>query len=486
MELRPYQERLIEEVRQQFIAGHTAVIMQLSTGGGKTMSVVNMIYRALHKGNKSWFLCHRQELVKQAGKTMDTLNVPHGIIAAGFTPMLHRNVQVCSIQTLARRMKVIRNIPQLVVIDECHHANAKVWSDVINQLRDKGSKVIGLTATPTRLDGRGLDEHFTAMVCGPQTEWLIEQGYLSPFKCYAPSKVDLNGVKTLAGDYAKDQLAALMDKPNITGDLVHHYQTITPGKKALVFAVKVEHSKHIAEAFNAAGIRAEHVDGETPKEQRSDIIDKYAKGEIRVLTNVDLFGEGFDIPDAEVAILARPTQSLSLHLQMVGRVLRPVYAKDMPIDTPEQRREAISKGPKPFAYILDHASNNIVHGLPDEFREWTLKGREKRGGKKKKEEGPPIRQCPKCYFVQKAELDACGNCGHVFEKKGRNVEQVDGELRELTKDDKIKLAQERAKQARREQASAHSLEQLIQLGRNRGYKQPEAWARYVFKSRGVR
>lgn len=484
MQLRPYQEDLITQIRQAFIDGHHAVVLQLGTGGGKTATTATMIKRALSKGNKSWFLCHRAELVKQASKTMKSIDIPHGVIAANHYPMLHKEIQVCSIQTLHRRLRNFKKFPQLIVVDECHHSNSVSWSGVISFLKSKGCKFIGLTATPQRLDGKGLDAHFTYMVQGPSVSWLIEQGYLSPYRCFAPNKLDLSTVKTVAGDFAKDQLAAVMDKPSITGDIIHHYNKITPGKKAIVFAVKIEHSKHIADAFNEAGIKAAHVDGSTPDDERAAAIDAFARGEVRVLTNVDLFGEGFDIPDAEVAILARPTQSLALHIQQCGRVLRPIYAKDMPIETDEQRRAAISAGPKPFAYILDHAGNCLAHGLPDEDREWTLKGREAFKGKKKKEENEPkIRQCPMCYYVQASELDTCASCGHVFEKRGRKIEQVDGELRELTKEDKVALAKERAQQQKKEQGMAQTFEQLVQLGRTRGYKQPEAWARYIVNAR---
>ena len=371
-----------------------------------------------------------------------------------------------------------------ILVHNCHHCNAKGWSDVIHYLSLRGCKFIGLTATPQRLDGKGMDAHFTEMVTGPTAAWLIDQGFLSPYRCFAPNKLDLTGVKTMAGDYAKDQLAAAMDKPSITGDIIHHYNRITPGKKAIVFAVKVEHSQHIADAFNENGIKAAHVDGGTSDEERAAAISAFAKGDVRVLCNVDLFGEGFDIPDAEVAILARPTKSLALHLQQVGRVLRPVYKDGWPIDTAENRKAAIALGPKPFAYILDHAGNCLAHGLLDEEREWTLKGREVFKGKKKKDEdAPKIRQCPMCFFVQDSALDTCGSCGHVFEKQGRKVEQVDGELKELTREDKIALAKERARQAKQEQSKAQSFEQLVQLGKMRGYKQPEAWARYVFNGR---
>jgi len=263
---------------------------------------------------------------------------------------------------------------------------------------------------------------------------------------------DLSGVGTSAGDYQRGALAAAMDKPQIVGDAIGHYTRLCPGKRAVVFAAGVENSKHIVAQFLAAGIRAEHVDGSMTAHERDGAVDRFKRGETLILSNADLFGEGFDVPAIEAAILLRPTKSLSLHLQQVGRALRPCAGKD----------EAI---------ILDHAGNSLLHGLPDDVREWSLDDREK-----KKRAAPsevPVKQCGECFFVHRP-APKCPHCGHVPEVKVREIEVVEGTLAEVTAVPRAKL---------KEQGRANSLDDLIRLGRERGYKSPEFWARKVWASR---
>jgi len=245
-----------------------------------------------------------------------------------------------------------------------------------------------------------------------------------------------------------------MDKPTITGDAIGHYQRLARGKSAVAFCVSVEHSKHVAAEFRAAGVLAWHVDGETPYGERKEAIRAFRNGEIRVLTNVDLFGEGFDLPSLEVSILLRPTKSLGLYLQQVGRCLRPAPGKER-------------------ALILDHAGNILRHGMPDDERDWQLSGREKK--KKDTSGGPPIRQCPKCFNVHRP-APQCPECGHVYEGAPREVETVAGELSE------VDVLRVRAAK-KEEQQNARTIADLIELGKKRGYKNPDAWAAHLFTSR---
>lgn len=460
--LRPYQEELIEKVREAFKAGHISVLLQLPTGGGKTLTTATMIKRALSKGNKAWFLCHRRELVTQASRAFRELEIPHGFIAAGSYPNHLKPVQICSIQTLARRVSKMKH-PPLFVVDEAHHASAKQWAHVIKTLKDAGARCIGLTATPERLDGKGLGEHFSTMIEGPTVSWLIENGYLSPFKVFAPGSIDTSGLHTRMGDYVKDELAEMMDKPSITGDVVKHYLKYARGKKALAFCVKIDHSKHVVEQFNANGVPAAHIDGTMESGERDRIVEDFSAGRILILSNVEILGEGFDVPSAEVAILVRPTQSVSLHLQQCGRVLRPSPGKE-------------------YAVILDHAGNCLKHGLPDDERAWSLEGREgrRRSGNDK---SPALKQCKICYHVQPATFDVCQHCGESLKGEGRKVEEKDGELVEITRETQAQMALDRKKNERAEQGRANSLEALIELGKRRGYKQPHAWAQHVFNAR---
>ena len=267
-----------------------------------------------------------------------------------------------------------------------------------------------------RLDGKGLCHVAQSLVTGVNTRWLIDNGFLAPYKIYtSPQKLELKGVRTTGGDYNTGDLAAAMDKPTITGDAVQHYQRHGQNQQAIVFAVTVEHSKNIAQQFCDAGIEAAHLDGTAGKIERENIVEQYRSGDIRVLCNVNLFTEGFDVPEAGVCIMLRPTKSLSLYLQMAGRVLRPVPGKT--------------------AIILDHAGNVHQHAAPSAARAWSLEGRKGRNIDKQ----PPIAECEACYYVwepKAGDQRICPECGHVHAQEERKgPKQDDADLIELTRND---------------------------------------------------
>lgn len=257
------------------------------------------------------------------------------------------------------------------------------------------------------------------------------------------------------GDYVRSELSTAVDKPRITGDAIAHYKKYAMGKRAIVFAVSIEHSNHIVEQFLKEGIRAEHVDGETPPGIREAAIERFRQGQTQVLSNVELFGEGFDLPAMEAAILLRPTQSLGLYLQQVGRALRPYEGKN-------------------HAVILDHVGNCQRFGLPDQEREWSLADREK----KESSDAPAVRICHECFGAQSFGRITCVFCGALFPTKPREVEQVAGELSEVDQEQlRLKL---RFKQ---EQGQAKGYRELVALGKARGYRGAEKWAAIVMKSR---
>ena len=352
MKLRPYQQQGLDEIRAHLRDGRRSVLWQMPTGAGKTASTAHMLGSAASKGRRAWFVVHRRELILQSHRAFVDAGVPHGIVAAGFDVSNRRNVQICSVQTLARRLERMAP-PDLIVWDECHHLAAGSWSAIYE--RFPIAVHVGLSATPIRLDGRGLDGHFDVMVRGPSVRELIETGYLVPYRLFAPGTPDLSAVHTRMGDFVKGEVSAVMDKPRVVGDAVDHYRKLAMGRRAVVFAVSIEASHRIVAAFRAAGIPAEHVDGETDARDRDAAIKRFERGETRILSNVDLFGEGFDLPAIEAVIMLRPTQSLSMYLQQVGRALRTSPGKD-------------------DALILDHAGNALRHGLPDDDREWSLAG----------------------------------------------------------------------------------------------------------------
>jgi DNA or RNA helicases of superfamily II len=460
--LRPYQNDLLDGARQAFRDKVRAVLLQLATGGGKTVSGSYMIHGAAQKGLVCWWLTHRRELIGQTSRTFASMGIVHGIIQGGHSTDPHKLVQIGSIQTVARRLDKLP-APDLIIFDECHHLGAGQWQAIFDAFPD--AKIIGLTATPWRLDGVGLGRWFGRMVNGPTVKQLIEAGALSKYRLFAPHVPDLSGVGTQAGDLKKDQLAEVMDKPSVVGDAVEHYKRLCPGKRAVAFAVNIEHSRHIVQQFQLAGIPAEHVDGTMDTTSRDAAIQRFVAGETLVLSNCELFGEGFDVPAIEAVILLRPTKSLSLYLQQVGRALRPAPGKD-------------------YAIILDHAGNSLPrelngqgHGFPDDDREWKLADREKRKAGEKSEVA--IRTCPNCFAVYRP-VPTCPHCGHVYVAPVREIEQVEGDLKEIDVE-ALRRAEMLAK--KREQGNAQTLEDLIRVGRQRGNRNPEAWARHVLQGR---
>lgn len=463
--LRDYQSSVIDDTRAK-MRQTKRVLVQLPTGGGKTAIAAYMAGQSVERGANVWFICHRAELVMQTSLTFRKYGLQHAFIAAGYPMNLRAPIQICSIDTLKGRFATLRP-PKIAIIDEAHHSSAAGWAKVIEWLTAGGSYVIGLSATPQRLDGRGLNEHFDDIVIGPSTAWLMQQGHLSQYRVFAPSMPDMTGVRRQMGDFARGEAAEKMDKPTLTGDIIKHWKKYANGMRTVAFAVTVAHSQHLAEQFRANGVSAAHLDGSTPKSERAQIIRDYAAGRLDVLTNVDLFGEGFDLSaiaqtdvTIDCVIQARPTQSLSLHLQQVGRALRPAPGK--------------------IAIILDHAGNLMRHGFPDDDREWTLDGREK--GKKAANDNapPPPVICSGCFNAIKRPLPlACPHCGKPLIVKAKEIKVVEGELHEITEADKVRVRS----QMKREQAEADTLQELIALGQRRKYKSPVGWAQKVYAGR---
>lgn len=461
--LRDYQRDIIQRTRQAMKRKRN-VLLQAPTGAGKTALASFMIGETAAKQQQAWFICHRAELVLQTSLTFRKFGIAHGFVAAGYPMNLREMVQVCSIDTLKGRLSKLTP-PKLAVIDECHHANAAGWAMVIQWLLENGCWVIGLSATPQRLDGQGLDEHFGELVLGPTVAWLIEQGHLSTYRAFIPDAPDMKGVRRQMGDFAKKDAAEKMDKPKLTGNIIAHWRKHAEGMRTVGFAVDVNHSRHLTESFCKTGIRAAHLDGGTDKGERKDIIQAYAGGDIDVLFNVSLFCEGFDlaaIAQADVTIDclidAAPTQSLTNVVQRWGRVLRP---KDYP------------------AIILDHAGNMLRHGFPDDDREWSLEGREKRQAANDNAPPPPV-ICPDCFNAIRRPLPpCCPHCGKSLQAEAKELEVAEGELREPTKEDKAAIR----RRMQQEQAEAKTLDDLVTLGRKRGYASPTAWARKVHAGR---
>lgn len=451
IQLRPYQQTLIDGIRAQYRAGTRSVLAVAPTGAGKTVCFAYITQGAAAKGNRVLIMAHRVELIDQISDALKAFGVKHGFVAANYPSSPRTPVQVASIQTLIRRIPQCIP-PDLIIVDEAHHATAK---NTIGQILRAwpSARVLGVTATPLRLSGEGLGECFSAMVLGPTVAQLIDSGSLSPVRVYAPPTVDLGSLRISRGDFVTAELSQTMDKPKITGDAVDHYKRLAHGVAAVAFCVSVEHARHVAAQFTEAGFPSVHVDGGMDRHIRRAIIQEFRYGKIKVLTSCDLISEGFDCPGIVCGIMLRPTASLGLYMQQVGRCLR------------------LAPG-KQHAIILDHAGNTRRHGLPTEDREWSLEGVERSKRRTADEPVISVRVCPNCFGAEKAGRPACSNCGTPYPIAARKIAEVEGELEEV-----------QATERRKEQGRATDLAALTELGKMRGYKSPHMWAQHVLQGR---
>lgn len=493
--LRPYQEQGVAEIRLQYMQGRKSVLFVLPTGGGKTVCFCYIAEQASRKGNRICILVHRDELVDQTSRSLSDIGVRHGVIAAHRSMDLSCAVQVASVWTLARRLhRIPPDFFQLIIVDEAHHAVAGSWAKVIDHYRN--ARVLGVTATPERLDGKGLSGSFDEMVAGPDTAWLTAQGFLAPAKVFAPpGKIDTSKLRTRMGDFRMDDAERQLEEGGIMGDAVTHYRRhIFPGT-AIAFCCSVAHAEAVAEAFAREGYRARSIDGTMDKAERRRLIRGLGTGEVQVLTSCMIISEGTDVPSVTGAILLRPTQSVSLYLQMVGRCLRPAPGKT-------------------HAVINDHVGNSHRHGLPTDPREWSLEGRQKR----EREASAPIKVCPGCFACIPSAARTCPECDHAFEAETREYAVIEGDLVERTfrEGEAVEWLRDGAWQGgwtvqrvfaglvsvrrppteikmvpaaqlryplKRDRAQAQTLDDLISIGRQRGMKNPAGWARHVMAAR---
>lgn len=455
MQLRPYQQSVKDEVVDLWRLNPLANVLAVKpTGAGKTVTMASIIHD--HNG-PSCAIAHRQELVGQISQALAREGIRHRIIApqAVIRDIVQAHTRelgqswydpaaqaaVAGVDTLLRRADTLSDWMRSVtlwVTDEAHHLLAdNKWGRAAELFPN--AKGLGVTATPLRADGAGLGRHadgvFDHMVEGPSMRWLIDNKYLTDYRIFAPPsdfEIDDSAIGS-TGDYSAPKMRAAARKSHIIGDVVTHYQRITPGKLGVVFATDIEIATDIAAQFRSAGVAAEVVSSKTPDRERTAILRRFKARELTVLVNVDLFGEGFDLPAIEVVSMARPTMSYALYVQQFGRALRLMDGKT----------EAI---------IIDHVGNVQRHGLPDKPRIWSLDRVERRGKTARDPDMIPTRTCigstdhPGCMAVYGAIHDGCPYCGTPWEPAGRSrPEQVDGNLLEL---DPAVLAQMRGEVAR--------------------------------------
>lgn len=443
----------MQNILNAYRQGHKSPLLVAPCGFGKTVVFAHVAARARAKGNRTIICVHRQELLRQVCATLARFDVPFGVIAAGLPTNAKEPVQVASIHTLVRRLEYY-DAPNIIVIDEAHHAVANTWKTVIDTYST--SRILGVTATPWRANGEGLISVFDTMIIGATAEDLINRKRLAKPIYYAPPQVaQFDDVRTRMGDYQQTEIDKRMDKPHITGDAINHYKRICPNARAVVFCTSCRHADHVAADFSAAGIPAASIDGDLSDADRKQRIDDLAAGKIRILTSCELISEGFDLPSVETAIMLRPTQSLAVWIQQAGRALRATPGKVN-------------------AHILDHVGNIFRHGAIEQITDWSLEGAPKNA--RNKDTIPTIKRCKNCFVVFPASLSACPECGAAPVKTRREIEQQQGELKALN------IAEIKARRIL-ERQSAQDLYSLIRLGVERGYKYPQQWAQKVHNAR---
>lgn len=455
--LRAYQLNAEHETRLALARGLKRVALYLPTGGGKTLTATSIITKAVAKGRKVVFLANRKQLVQQTSDVLTRYGIDHGILQAENTCRLDAHVIVASIDTVH-----LRGLPPdvgLIIIDEAHGvAGSEKYRALLAKYN--ALPVVGLTATPF---AAGMAKHypdiggplFQELVVGATIRDLIDAGYLVDVDIYAPSEPDLAKVRSSKGmdgllDFNQSDLEEAADKPELVGDIISHWRKLAANKQTVVFATSIAHSKHIVEQFQAAGVAAEHIDYHADDDERAAILDRFARGDTMVLSNVGLLAEGWDCPATEVMILARPTRSLIRFIQMTGRVLRPADGKER-------------------ALLLDHSGSTARLGHPcDDLPLELDDGKPKVASKQKAERRESLpKPCPSCHFVRPAKAHACPKCGFAPERQS-NVETIDGQL--------VKV--ERKKPIKKE-AGQHVYSQLLGYAESRGFKAGWAYHKYA-------
>ncbi len=396
--LRPYQQELVDNIRSSIAGGKHSVCAVLGCGGGKSVIQGNIAAAATARSNRVLFVVHRRELCQQITDTFKACDVDFSLCTVGM------------VQTVCRRL-VKTPEPKLILVDEAHHILSQSYLNIMQHF--PAAVVLGFTATPQRMNEGGLGAVFDELIESVSTEWLIEHHYLAPYKYYGVQLADASKLHTKHGDYDKAEVEQLMNNSAIFGSTVENWLHLAKGKQTIVYCSSITTSEATAAAFREQGVNAMHLDGTTPQKQRQAAVEGFRRGEVTVLCNVDLFGEGFDVPDCECVVLMRPTKSLTLHIQQSMRSMR-----------------TDPHNPNKVALILDHVGNYTRHGLPDDTREWTLESKSQ-----KQKSKVNVKQCPVCFAVVRSTAKECAICHHVFEKEQREGHEVieDVILQEVSK-----------------------------------------------------
>lgn len=419
MQLREYQTRGIDLLREHVAQGLRKVVLAVPTAAGKSYLSAQIIANALEKGKTVLWLIHRRNLVHQFRSTLEEFGITPGIIMSGIESDTKLPCQICTIQTYSRRLDLDATYnnrffidADLVLVDEAQRSISKTYQDVLSLYHDK--IIIGTTATPMGPQGRGLGEVYESIIDVVGVKELTNQGYLAPVRYFAPASPDLEGVKIAMGDYVIKQLDKRINKPKLNGDVVENWLKYGEDKQTIVFCINVKHSVAICEEFVKRGVAAEHLDARSSDEERDDVFRRMKAGDTRVVCNVALYQEGLNTPAVENVVIARPTKSIGLYRQMCGRGMRIAEGKDS-------------------LRVFDHGNVINEHGFLEDEVFWNLSGKEIAWRKAPKADSEPkLCKCKACSQIFKGGK-VCPRCGSELQSFGRKIEASDVELTELKK-----------------------------------------------------
>lgn len=439
--LRDYQQDLLDKIFMHLAVGYRRPLVVAPCGAGKSYIFAELIRRTR---GECLVLTHRQELKQQHEQLFRGLGIT--------------NVRVSMILTEANRLGQYPT-PTMIVTDEAHLSRSNSWMKVIDYY---DTYTVGFSATPVRMDGRGLGDVFDTLIQGVDTQWLIENKRLAPYEYYAPTLVDTTGLRTIAGDYVVSDLEQIMNERAIYGNVIEAYRKFAPGERAIAYCVSVTHARATASAFNSAGIRAEAISAGTPADRRKKIMEDFRCGQITVLCNVGIIAEGVSIPEVSCVLLARPTNSTALGIQMMMRCMRYLPGKT--------------------AKILDFVGNYLRVGVPSDHHDWSLDKPVPKRRTTDENGNFYIRCCPECFMTFKT-APKCPFCGADYPLHPREIQaHQEIELQRITAEEAARVEQAK-KKARVEQGRAASFEELVKLGKSRGYRNPAFWAAQVMRGR---
>lgn len=445
LQLRDYQQELVDNIKKSMIAGNKSIIVQSPPRSGKTVVMAYIAKQATAKDNHVLFFSHRKEINEQVEATFSKFGVDMDLVTIG------------GVQSLVRRLDTLP-IPEIILIDEAHHSKAKSYAKIINYF-SQAYKLL-FTGTPIRLNGEGFDDIADDLIVGKSVKWLQEHNRIAIFRYYAPSMIDTSLLKKSSGDFTKASVDEAM-RSVIYGDVLKHYERLAKDKQAIVYTHNVEASKNVSEAFNQAGYNSIAVSGKTPKNEREKAMRLFKKGELKIMVNCELFTEGIDLPNVDVCIMLRPTQSLSLYLQFAMRPLNPREGK--------------------VATIIDHVGNVERFGLPNMDRNWTLEGASQKKQSAKVGE-PTTRVCDVCYATYWSAERVCPECGHVNELTVKEIEEIkEARLIEITEKRLAKIRDKVSTYA--DPGECQSMEELKEYRKQHGYK--AGWVWYMAKKIGI-